>query len=117
MNDEQPDYSRNVYPFTLHVNEQLGGSSGDDGGGGMEARIARLEADMAHVRSRVDESAGRIASLSEKVSDARTDIAVIKEKLTHLPSKSYAVVTAIAMVVALSALVLFSERLRTILGL
>lgn len=83
----------------------------------MEPRIARLEADMDHVKRRVDEVAGNVTTLTEKVSALVVDVAVIKEKLTHLPSKAYAIVTAVAMVAAVGSLILFADRLKTAFGL
>jgi preprotein translocase subunit YajC len=52
-----------------------GGGNGTSGG--MEARIAKLEAQMEHVRAEL----GKLASVP-------ADIATVKERMTHLPTKA-----------------------------
>ena len=93
MADNLPDYRPNVVPISKLAAVNLAHNSDGSGGDGMEPRIARLEADMDHVKRRLDEVAGRVSSLNDKVSALSIDVAVIKEKLTHVPSKTYAIVT------------------------
>ena len=117
MVDDLPDYRSNVVPISGLVAVNLGNGPEGGGGDGMEPRIARLEADMDHVKRRLDEVVGRVSSLNDKVSALGIDVAVIKEKLTHLPSKTYAIVTSVAMVGAVAGLILFADRLKSVLGL
>jgi hypothetical protein len=117
MADDLPDYRSNVVSISSLAAGSVGRSSHGGGNDGMEPRIARLEADMDHVKRRLDELAGRVSSLNDKVSSVGIDVAVIKEKMTHVPSKTYAIATSIAMVAALAALILFADRLKMALGL
>jgi hypothetical protein len=82
-----------------------GFSSGGNGGNGseMDARITKLE--------------GQFDKLNEKVDELRIDVAVLKEKVTHLPSKDFivkVVLTALALITAVS---LFQGKIQAALGL
>ena len=55
----------------------LRGGGGGGTSGGMEPRVAKLEAHMEHVR----------AELS-KLADLPADLATVKERLLHLPTKA-----------------------------
>jgi hypothetical protein len=72
-----------------------GGSGGNYDG--MEARVAKLEAHMEHVRSDLS-----------RLSEVPTDLGIVKTKVEALPSKGYivtATVAALAFVAAISAFI------------
>ncbi len=115
MGDELPDpnYRANILQFPL---EQIV-SGGDGGGDNMEPRIAKLEADVSYIKSRLDEATSNIRSTGDKVAALNTDFAVLTERAKHFATKSYSVVTAVAIVAALSGLILFADRLQVLLGI
>ncbi|MEH2705103.1 hypothetical protein DXU06_10145 [Bradyrhizobium elkanii] len=55
----------------------------------MEARVARLEADVGHIQKDVSEIKEGIKTLGKDVSDLKVNYATIAERMTHLPTKSY----------------------------
>ena len=116
-NDDLPNYRSNVVPISSLAAASFDRGSDGSGGDGMEPRIARLEADMDHVKRRLDEVAGRVSSLNDKVAEVTTGIAVMNEKMTHFATKTYSIATAFGIVAALSALILFAERLKNLLGI
>ena len=83
----------------------------------MEARIAKLESDVGHVKGRVDEAVSRIRAVDEKLSSQQTILAVLQEKATHFATKTHSIVIAFGIVAAISGLILFAERLKALLGL
>lgn len=128
MADDRPDYRSNVVPFSKVDAMSLSGGAIGGGGDGMEPRIAKLEADIDHVKRRLDEVANRVASINDKqteqrveflqkFSDLKTEIAIINEKMSHFATKTYSIVTAFGIVAALSALILFADRLKNLLGI
>jgi hypothetical protein len=70
--------------------------SGDDGGDHMlEARVARLEADVENIKTNLSEARSDIARLRDTSADTSRDVAVVlqkivdvDEKLSKKPSKS-----------------------------
>lgn len=128
MADNLPDYSSNVLPFVAPRTTKIVGSSKSGGGDGMEPRIAKLESDVGHIRAGVDElsrsfkesvskqTEQRVEFL-QKFSDLKTEIVIINEKMSHFATKTYSIATAFGIVAALSALILFAERLKNLLGI
>src|SRR5580700_2144765 len=63
---------------------------GGGGGGtfdGMEARVARLESDVAHIQADIGEIKDTLKNLNSHLSEARVTIATLTERMTHLPTK------------------------------
>ncbi len=98
-----PDHQGHQKVTIIRLAGQSGGNAlniGGFGGGsndGMEARIARLEAHMEHVRSAVD-----------KLSDLPERVGKLEAHVSHLPSKGFIVsstLLALAGIAALSAFV------------
>jgi hypothetical protein len=78
-------------------------SGGGDGTfEGMEARVSKLE--------------GQFDKLNDKVDGLRIDVAVLKEKVSNLPSKGFIVTATVGALALFSALVLFQERIAALLG-
>ena len=118
MGDDQPNPNYNEPSNVVQLPTQFLKMQSSDGGGGdgVEPRIARLEADVSHLKSRADEASGKLDSLSLRMSEMKTDLAVLNERASHFATKSYSIVTAVAIVAALSGLILFADRLKTLLG-
>lgn len=66
---------------------------GDDNGGSMEARLARLEAHVENMRGEIS-----------KLGPVPTDLAILKTRVDHLPSKGFIVSSAITTVAAIVGL-------------
>jgi len=83
---------------------------GGGGGGtfdGMEPRVARLEADVEHIKTDVGDIKSDVRSLNVLMTEARTNIAVLTERVGVLPTKAYigaVVVGGVAFGVALLTL-------------
>lgn len=78
----------------------LQNGSGGGTSGGMEARVAKLEAHMEHVRSDIS-----------KLADVPADLATLKERITHLPSKGFIVTATVGAIGAATALMAFLQHL------
>lgn len=102
--------SKNLEEFPLPVETQARlaartgfSTTGDGGNGGyMEARIARLET----AADRVD----------DRLRSVEVGIATLSERVAHLPSKGFIVTATVSAITLLSALILFGEKLLSLLG-
>lgn len=76
--------------------------SGGGGGtsDGMEARVAVLEAHVEHIR-------GELA----KLAGVPTDVATLKERVSHLPGKGFVVTAAMGTVGGLTAILILLGQL------
>jgi hypothetical protein len=93
-----PD-TRYLRLVTNNSGETVGGSSPmgpplqPPGGGGtfdgMEARVARLEADVGHIQKDVLEIKEGVKALGKDVSELKINYATVNERMSHLPTKSY----------------------------
>ncbi|MEH3098853.1 hypothetical protein [Sphingomonas adhaesiva] len=85
------------------ANLRTGGGGGTSGG--MEPRIAKLEAQMEAVRSDL----GKLGSLP-------VDVARLDERVKHLPSKGFVVTATTTSIGLIGAMVLFADKLRAFVG-
>lgn len=73
-----------------------------DGGpphdGGMEARLAKLEIDVDYIKRDVGEMRQALFKVADEMSAARVELATIKERLDHMPTK-LSMWTAVAAIV------------------
>lgn len=84
-------------------------SGGGGTSGGMEARIAKLEADMEYVRRDVGDLRGDMR-------DVRDRLGRLEERVGHLPSKGFVVTATTASLALLTALVVFQGKLQALAG-
>lgn len=77
--------------------------SGGGGGtfDGMDARVAKLE--------------GQLEKVGGKVDDLRIDMAVLKEKVSHLPGKGFIVTATVTTLALLTAVIVFQDRISAFL--
>lgn len=73
-----------------------GGGGGHDGG--MESRIAALEVAMQYAQRDIAEVRVGVAALQADTTTLKSDVATIKERLSHMPT-TLAMWTAVAAVV------------------
>jgi t-SNARE complex subunit (syntaxin) len=87
----------------------------------MEARIAKLEADMDHVKRSVDKLDSGVSDIKKTVSDIRVDvakgvgeiktsIAAITERTRHLPTRWEVFLTLATLLAAVGATVALAIR-------
>lgn len=93
--------------------------SGGGGGsnGGMEPRIARLEAHLEHVQSTMVELKGRVGNVETVLSDVRVNQARLEERVSHLPSKGFIVASSATIMTLVAALSIFGDNLKALIGL
>jgi hypothetical protein len=86
--------------------------NGDGGGtsGGMEARLARLESDMDHVKRDVGELKADVRNLLLGVETVKASNGVIEEKLRHVATVPQMWAAAIGIVSALGGIVALIVR-------
>jgi hypothetical protein len=87
------DERRRARAAGVAAGTSLKDGDGDGTSGGMEARIAKLEADMEHVKKSID-----------RLVDVPTKLAVLEERVSHLPGKGFIVTAAIATIGGVTAL-------------
>lgn len=71
----------------------------------MEARVAKLEAHVEHIRSELD-----------KLGGLPVQAAKLEERVTHLPTKGWMVGALLTALAVIAALVTFSEKIRDLVG-
>ena len=81
------------------------GGGGGTSGGGMEPRIASLEAHAENLRTEV----GKLAGLPVQV-------ARLEERIANLPTKSFIVTATSAIIGAITLLTAFSEKIHALIG-
>jgi hypothetical protein len=104
------DASAAVQAIPVPTTEPLHKKGGGGTSGGMEGRIARLEAHMEHVLS--DTSA-----LKADTSKMKTDLATLTERVAHLPSKGFIVAVTLASLTLVGAISIFGTNIRALFGL
>lgn len=73
--------SRSVEP------SPLSGGGGGGTSGGMEARVAALEAHVAHIQTDVSDLKADVKGVTVSVSELRTELGRLTVKVEHLPSR------------------------------
>ena len=72
---------------SAHTRDTLVTGGGGPHDGGMEARVAALEISLQYVQRDVAEVRTGMTALQASASTLGSDVAVIKERLTHIPTK------------------------------
>lgn len=90
---------------------------GSDGGGGVDGRVARLEAHVAHIQSDVGEVKQRLTGIEGRVGAVEVNLATLVKRVAHLPSKGFIVKTVVTVGAILGALTLFPDQIRALFGL
>ena len=94
----------------LKENDAL--KSGDGGGtfGGMDGRVAKLEAHVETLRS-------DMSAVKKDVGDIRIGLATLTERVAHLPSKGFVVTATTTTIGFLTAVVIFGDKIRALLAI
>lgn len=72
------------------------------GGDGMDARIQRLEA--------------KVEKIDDRLRGVEVNLATLMERVAHLPSKGFILTSLASGVALLSAVVLFADRIKNLIG-
>lgn len=85
--------------------------SGDGGGnsGGMEERLAKLEAHMEHVQTDV-------SNMTSDMKSVRDRLIALEVKVDHLPTKGFTVMALLACLAVIAALIGFQEQVQSIVS-
>lgn len=75
----------------------------------MDARVARLEAHVETLRS-------DSAAMRADIAVIRTNLATLTERVAHMPSKGFVVTSNMTALALFSGLMLFSEKLKALMG-
>ncbi|MEM6728714.1 MAG: hypothetical protein AAF618_09455 [Pseudomonadota bacterium] len=76
---------------------------------GVEVRMARIEADLAHLSSDV-------GALRSDTRDARDRVIALEVKVDHLPTKGFIVSTMLTALAVVAALVAYGDAIRGFLA-
>jgi hypothetical protein len=102
----RPEFANFASSMQKSISESpLKKSGGDGTSGGMEARVARLESDMEHVKKSVAEIATDVKGGRATLGEIKVELGRFDERLKHMPTKGFIFVTAAGMVGAISAIV------------
>ena len=74
----------------------------------MEARVAKLEATIEHMRSDVSD-------LKTDARDLRDRMRAVEVKIDHLPSKGFIVVALLGALAVVGALIGYAEQIQSLL--
>ena len=106
---DRPSEEVTIEPYYGGGNQGLpppdGGFPWQSGGPGMEARVAVLEAHVEHIR-------GDLA----KLSNVPTDLAVLKTRVDHLPTKGWMVTGLLGSLAAIAALIAYAEKIQALVS-
>lgn len=91
----------------LKENQAL--KAGDGGGtsGGMESRVAKLEAHVEILRNDV-------TSIKKDVGDIRVAMATLTERVSHLATKGFIVTATTTTIGLLTGIILFSDKIKAL---
>lgn len=110
----------NVVPFAAYrerpsqpiedPDDTLKHGGGGGTSGGMEARLAKLEAHMEHVLADV-------SALKADVGKLKTDMATLIERVSNLPTKGFIVSATLTTLAMLTAMTAFAPAIQRFFGI
>lgn len=85
-------------------------------GGGDDGTFDDMEARVANLEKRFDRLEGKLDGLTDKVADIRVDMSALKERVSHLPTKGWAVGVAVTIITLTGAIVTLAPKLQLLFG-
>ena len=116
---EASEYRSNIVDFPTSSFGDRGGGGGlrpPGDGGGIEARIARVESDVAHIHSSVNDIKQDIKALEAGQVEQDKALIRIEEQIKHLPTKSYSIIQLAFFLALIGALTLYSDNIRSLIN-
>lgn len=103
------------YRNAASAGEQAGlkDGGGDGTSGGMEARIARLESDVEHIKKAVDKIDRGQDDVRKAVSELKVDFGKFDERSKHFPTKGFIFAASAGLLAAGSAIMAILIRILT----
>ena len=95
----------------------LKGSGGDGTSGSMEARVARLEADVDYIKRDVVDIKADVRLMRNDMAGLKVDVARLDERIKVLPSKGFIVSAAVTIIGLLTAIIVLAEKIRVVVGM
>ena len=98
----------------------LAGSGGGGDGGrtiDMEPRVAVLEAHVGHIKEDMSSIKAASERTGSELTEARLQLGRLEERVSHLPSKGFVVITVLVVLGVLGALIVFQQQIQRLLGL
>jgi uncharacterized coiled-coil protein SlyX len=89
---------------------------GDRSTNGMEARIARLEADVGHIKTDIADIKQSLRALQTDVSSLKVDFARLDERVKHLPTFNQTIGMLVVLLGLIGAITLFQDNIRRAIG-
>ncbi|MBI5128144.1 MAG: hypothetical protein HZA66_01760 [Rhodopseudomonas palustris] len=91
------------------------------GGGGtydgmIEARVARLEADVGHIQRDVAEIKVAVKEAGQNLTDLRISSAALTERVRHLPTYGQNLAMLLSLLALIAALVVFQGQIQKFVG-
>lgn len=99
------------------------GLAGSGGGGDsgrtidMEPRVAVLEAHVGHIKEDVSSIKAASERTRSELTEARLQLGRLEERVSHLPSKGFVVISVLLVLGVLGALIIFQQQIQRLLGL
>jgi hypothetical protein len=107
-----------IEQFQSHSHKRLNFGSGDGtSGGGMEPRVAKLEAAVEHIQKDIAEIKSDVREFRSAIGSLSTSSATLTERVSHLPSKGFIVTCLVSSLGAVAALIVFQSSIQTLLKL
>jgi len=82
----------------------------------MEARVARLESDVEHIKTDIGDIKITLRELTGVANDLRVGFARIDERIIHLPTKAFIVKAVVISLTLVGALFIFQGNIQRFLG-
>lgn len=99
-------------PIRLPTGRPPGGGGPD----GVDVRLGKLEVDVDYIKRDLQDLKAGSATHLAKTYKIELDLAVLTERVSHLPTKAYLVATASTIVALITAAIVFADKLRAALG-
>ena len=82
----------------------------------LEARVARLEADVGHIQGDVVEIKDAMKAFGKDLTDLKVSTATTSERVTHLPTYGQSFAMLATMLALIGALVVFQGQIQKFAG-
>lgn len=96
--------------------EALKSGGGGGNSGGMEPRIAKLEAGVEHLQNDMRDAKLDLKTIQSEVAAVKERLAGLEVKVDHLPSKGFIVSSSLLALAVIAALLAFQDQMQFFIG-